>query len=213
MFLIDGNFGVCCMKTFFLSLLQGNAQTIFWASAIAGTLLFALRIVTTLVGGIFDGGGEFDDYLDDSAGDHHETPSFRIFSLHSISGFFMMFGWVGLACYTQFKLSYASSLGIAAVAGILIMLLTAVIFRSALLLESNGTTFTIKNTVGLVGTVYQQIPKDGQGKIHVVVNGITRELLAQSLDHQEIESFAIVRVVRALDYEVVAVVIDQPRKV
>ena len=117
----------------------------------------------------------------------------------------MMFGWVGLACIKQLGYDHHIAMMFAILAGIVTMLLTALIFKGALMLVSPGTKFDIKQTVGLVGTVYQQIPHDGQGKIQLVVDGVTREILAQSSDHSMIESFKIVRVVEVLDHEVVVV--------
>jgi len=73
------------------------------------------------------------------------------------------------------------------------------------LLVSHGTQFDIEKTVGLVGTVYQRIVGNEPGKIHVVVDDITRELLALSVGGDDIESFCIIRVVRVLDYETVIV--------
>ena len=136
---------------------------------------------------------------------HHDVPSFKLFTLHSISGFFMMFGLVGLACTDQFDLSYVHAFAIAAVAGVSVMVLIALIFRSALLFQGSGTVFTLNKTVGLVGTVYQRIPAHGQGKVSLVVNGISREVLAQSPDKKPIESFKIVTVIRVVDHEVVEV--------
>ncbi len=194
------------MLTDIINLFHEAGNTIFWASATAGTTLFALRMLTALFGSALD----VDDMDADSfeAGDdhHHEASSFKLFSLHSIAGFFMMFGWVGLACTQQFAMPYGNAFLLAFIAGAGTMLLTACIFRGALLLEGPGSIFRIEKTIGLVGTVYQRIPAHGQGKVHLMINGVTRELLAQSHDNKPIESFALVEVVNVVDHEIVEVI-------
>ena len=86
------------------------------------------------------------------------------------------------------------------------MLLTAFLMKWMLYAESSGTVFTIHKTKGLTGSVYQRIPEVGQGKIHIVVDGITREILAQAQDGVSIESFVLVQVVKVIDYEIVEVI-------
>lgn len=188
------------------SFLKESSDLVFWASALFGTILFLLRLGTSILGSSshelddFDGTG-WDD------GDVHHSPagSFKLFTMHSLSGFFMMFGWVGLACMKQLQYSHYVSMAIAFLAGIIVMIFTALIFKGALLLVSTGTRFDIKKTVGLIGSVYQQIPAQGQGKIHIVLDNVTREILAQSLNHHVIDSFKLVSVIRVLDHEVVIV--------
>jgi len=165
------------------------------------------------LGGILhmsDTGSEYLDIdnfdIESNTHNTHTTPSFKLFTLHSISGFFMMFGLIGLACINQFDLSHTYAFLIAFIAGFAVMMLTAVILRSAMLFESSGSVFAINQTVGLIGTVYQRIPESGQGKIQIKVNNITREILAQSADKRAIESFTVIKVVNIIDHEVVEVI-------
>lgn len=178
----------------------------FWACALFGSTLFLLRLVLSLFGSIAEEFGDIShSEYDDGDVYHSASGSFKIFTIHSISGFLMMFGWVGLACTKQSGYQSSIALLIAFVMGICVMLLTALIFKGASLLVSSGSQFNIQKTIGLVGTVYQYIPAHGQGKVHLVVDGVIRELLAQSVDHMEIESFSIVEVVQVLDHELVVV--------
>lgn len=189
--------------------LANSTNTIFWASAIVGTTLFALRVLMALIGGSFDmDDTDLDTFDTDGDTDFHQhsRPSLKLFSLHSLSGFFMMFGWVGLACTIQLGLPSFNAFLWALLAGFIVMLLTALLFKGILSLQDAGAVFSIEKTVGLVGTVYQTIPSRGQGKIQVVVDGVTRELLAQSEDSTYIESFNLVKVVRVIDHEIVEVV-------
>lgn len=194
------------MLTSYISLIKETPDLIFWASAFFGTILFCLRLCATIIGGfsqewadnedgMFDGGDEY----------HHHTNSFKLFTLHSISGFFMMFGWVGLACIKTLQYTHFNALLFSLIAGFATMMLTALIFKWSQLLVSGGSRFIIEETIGVVGTVYQRIPAHKQGKIQLVVNGVTRELLAQSNDGHSIESFCTIEVTGIIDHETVLV--------
>jgi hypothetical protein len=186
--------------------LKESPDVVFWASALFGTTLFFMRLCVTMLGGLSDEWADGDDLaMDDSDGMHHQTGSFKLFTLHSLSGFFMMFGWVGLACTKQLEYSQQASMVYGLLAGSVTMMLTALIFKWSRMLVSTGTRFNIEKTINLVGTVYQRISGNEPGKIQVVVDGVTRELLALSCDGGDIESFQIVRVVKVLDYETVMV--------
>ena len=117
----------------------------------------------------------------------------------------MIFGWVGLACVKQLGYGHVASIAIAFCAGLLTMVLTTFIFKSAFLLVSPGSHFDVKKTIGLTGTVYQQIPEQGLGKIQIEVEGMTREVLAQSADHANIASYSLVVVTGIIDNDVVIV--------
>lgn len=188
------------------SFIKETPDLVFWAAALFGTTLFFLRLCATLISGVTDEMSEIDHTFGDDGEMHHSsTGSFKLFTIHSISGFFVMFGWVGLACIKQLGYSHPMSILVALIAGITAMALTGLIFKGAMLLVSSGTHFDIKKTIGLVGTVYQRIPHNGLGKIQLVVDGVTREILAQSLDQCAIDSFKLVKVIKFLDHEIVVV--------
>jgi len=194
------------MIFFLLHLLKELPNFVFWASALFGTTLFLMRLCATMIGGLIHEWADGDDLaIEDGDGAHHQTGSFKLFTLHSISGFFMMFGWVGLACAKQLQYGHQISIMYGLLAGVITMVLTALIFKWSQLLVSRGTRFDITTTIGLVGTVYQRISGNEAGKIQIVVDEVTRELLALSSDGDDIESFCIVRIVKVLDYETVIV--------
>ncbi|MEM1282385.1 MAG: hypothetical protein AAGG81_02400, partial [Chlamydiota bacterium] len=137
---------------------------------------------------------------------HHGTDkAFKVFSTHSLTGFFMMFGWVGLACYKQYGISSTLSILVASVSGVLMMVVTVYLFKLAALLVSSGTKFHIEESLGRRATVYQKIPASGVGKIQITVNGYQREICAVSENHQEIGSFTEVTVKKVIDNQMVAV--------
>lgn len=188
------------------------SELVFWAAAFFGSTLFIVRLCISAMSGLTDdidsSGHGHDGHMvahDGTEHYHSASSSFKLFTIHSLSGFFMMFGWVGLACLNQLSMSQHASCIAAFFAGFTIMIVTALIFHGARLLVSEGTQFDIKKTIGSVGVVYQKIPSDGQGKIQLVVDGITRELLAQSLDHRIIASFKNVCIVKVVDHETVVV--------
>lgn len=193
------------MINFIINFLASSSDTIYWISATVGTTFLLLRIAMS-----FLGGGFFEDDMDldhgHDTGDHHENALFKFFTLHSLSGFLMMFGWSGLACIYQFDVSAGYACLIALACGFTMLMIVGFIMRATKFFESPGSVFSSKETIGLVGTVYQQIPAEGQGKIQLVVNGNTRELLAQSFDKKDIESFTLIKVVKAVDHEMVEVI-------
>lgn len=188
-----------------INFLYSSSDTIYWISATVGTTFFLLRMALS-----FFGGGFFEDAIDvdDAAydGEHHDGALFKFLTMHSLSGFLMMFGWSGLACIHQFFLPSGSTAVIALGCGFVMLLVTVSIMRAARFFEAHGSVFSAEKTVGLKGMVYQSIPAHGQGKIHIVVDSSTRELLAQSHTKKAIEPFALVKVVKALDHEIVEVI-------
>jgi membrane protein implicated in regulation of membrane protease activity len=178
----------------------------FAAFAFMGTLFFFLRVVWMLVGGFGD-----HDVASDAAhggGAHHDHASdsvFKLFSINSVTAFFMMFGWIGLTASRQWELAAAGSLLSALGAGVLSMLLIAWLFNMFLNLSSPGERFDIAATVGRTASVYQRIPAAGKGKVQVSLDGAMRELEAVAEDGQPIESFQNVTVLRVVDHQTVAV--------
>jgi hypothetical protein len=186
--------------------LTQSADNIFWILALAGTIFFAMRLLMFMIGGAFEMFADADMHTDhDDYSTHGDALSFRLFTLHSLSGFLMMFGWVGLACSKNYDLSAGQTMVVALVAGIVTMLLTAALFWGAQRFVSKGTQFDIHKTIGLVGTVYQQITPDYPGKVNLIVDGVTREVLAHSGTGKQIDSFVLVKVSRVLDHESVVV--------
>ncbi len=189
---------------YFISLLHNPSDIIFSVCAIIGTMLFVLRILMSVFSGAFD--TEVDIFENDSTHIHHEACAVKVFSLHSLSGFFMTFGLVGLGCSLQYEYSPFDSFYYAFIAGVSIMLINALIFHLAKRLHSSGDNFSIEKTVGLTGVVYQAIPSRGQGKVQLIINDATREVLAQSShDAGPIESFCSVKVVKVINFETVEV--------
>lgn len=179
-------------------------EAAFWVCATVGTTLFVLKSLLMIVGGL-------DGHVDTDAGDvGHEGAdgsdvAFKLLSINSITGFFMMFGWVGLAAYKQMSMNGLISLLLGAFAGLVMMLLTARLFQSARLFTSSGSRFVITNAIGQIGSVYEEIQAGGSGKIQITVDHVTREIDAVSADGSAIASFKTIEVIEVVNPTTVSV--------
>ncbi len=196
------------MNAFYASL--SSIEKIFLVCALIGGVLFLIRTVLFFFGGDSDADADFDidagvidvDALADGAeidvGEIESSTSFHIFSLHGITGFFMMFGIVGLAMSYQSKLTPLVAVGGALVAGIFTMWLVAKILISMKRLQSDGT-IQLKNAIGEEGTVYLTIPAEGTGKVQVVVQGRLLVFEARSGKMEELKTGENVRVSKVVN--------------
>lgn len=172
---------------------------VFWFFALAGTFFFAIRLGMMMIGQDF---GE--DGLDADIGD--SDAAFEMLSINSITAFVMMFGWAGLTSYIQFSHPASVAIVVALLVGVLSMLLIAWLFQLAKGLTSSGATFDIKDTVGLVASVYQNIPAQGRGRINVTTKkDVLKELDAISEEQCDIASFEQVEIVKVIDKQTVSV--------
>lgn len=179
----------------------------FWTCAVAGTTFFALKTLFMLLGG-FDHDLDADLDSDDVAheGGDSSDAAFQLISIYSLTGFFMMFGWVGLACYKQAEISGILSVLIAGFAGFFTMYVTAKLFYYAKSFASSasGSVFVIESTIGKVATVYQEIPENGKGVVQLVVYNTTREIEAVS-KNGKIDSFKNVKIISVVNPTTVSV--------
>lgn len=192
------------MGTFFESL--NAVEKIFFISAMAGGIMFILRMILTLIGGHHDGdagGGAHDGFdmhhdvgdVGDSGHDmghdgdhaHDSDSSFKLLTLQGLTAFFMMFGLVGLALSRQAGAATFAAVFGAALGGLFSMWVMAKLFKSMSRLQSDGT-MDIRNAVDQEGTVYLTIPAEGEGKVQVAVQGSLREMTAVSKYKNEIKT-------------------------
>lgn len=154
--------------------------------AIPATLILLIQTILTLIG-IGDNGvdsdigdadidadaadGVFGAELTDGDSDPSGLDGLRIFSVRGIIAFFVVFGWTGILL-DSLSLSPVISVGVGAVAGFLIMLLIALLFRAVMKLESDGNVDN-RNALGVSGTVYLKIPpnREGTGKVNIMIQG------------------------------------------
>lgn len=155
----------------------GTLHQVFWGCAIAGSLVFAIQAVLTLLG--MD---STDVDVDVPDGDTLDFGGLSMFSVRNLVNFLVGFGWGGVSFYSGISNPYLLVL-VAVVTGVLFVLMFFFIYKQTRKLESNGA-FDIKNCVGKVADVYLRIPAkgEGRGKIQVSVNGSVHELDAMSND-------------------------------
>lgn len=165
-------------------------DTLFWLFALGGSSVFVIQFILSLLG------------MDN----HEESGDFKWLSKQALTGFIMMFGWVGLTCRKEFEFTNAASSLIAFGVGLLSILIIGSIFRVAKKLQSSGTVFKIDDAVGKNGVVYHRIPENGIGKISISLEDFTYEIDAVSLHHKELASFTQVHVIKKSDDTTVVVV-------
>ena len=159
-------------------------DSLFWFCALTGSGLFLIQFLLTLIG--------------DLDNESHSINDFKWLSKQAITGFLMMFGWVGLTCKKEFECTNLTSSFIGFLCGIVAMVITGFIFKMAGHLKSSGTVFCIDDAIGKEATIYQQILKGEKGKISLSLNGFTHEIDAISLD-EEIPSFTPVHIINKVD--------------
>lgn len=187
------------MAAIFSSLNELISQDpIFWCCALTGTCLFVIQFLLTFLGG---GDGDFD-----SGGGEVDASNLKWLSKQAMTGFLMMFGWVGLTCKKEFHLALFPTIVFAFLAGLLAIFVTALLFRGVRKLRSSGTVFRIEDAVGREATVYQRIPKGGVGKITLSLHDLTHEIDAISQLEEDLPSFTQVQVLNTSDATTVVVV-------
>ena len=171
------------MEAFYSSL--SAVQKVFLFCALVGGIIFVLRMVLMVIGlgdhDVHDGG------LDHVDGHGDSDTSFKLFSLHGLTCFFMMFGLVGLGLSRQFWVPDIIAAAIGTVAGLFTFWVIAKLFSSMTKLQSDGT-LKLSNAIGQQGKVYLTIPADGTGQVQVAFQGRLMIYDAISANKEEIKT-------------------------
>ena len=179
-----------------------NKETFFWFFALSGSVILFIQLILNLFG-LSDHHDIGDTDIDTGEID---TSNFKWLSKQALSGFFMMFGWIGLSCLKEFEFNVLLSLAIAFIAGVLAMFVSGFIFKMARKLHSSGTVFKIEDAIGQEAMIYQRILKKDKGKILISLNNLTREIDAIALNEEGIPSFTKVKIINKVDENTVSVV-------
>ncbi len=174
-----------------------SENNFFWFFAIVGSALFVFQFLLSMSGA--------SDH--DSNGEHDLTDpgNFKWLSKQAVTGFLMMFGWVGLTCQKEFNLGSAVSAGIAFLGGLVAVIATGFIFKTAKKLHSPGHVYDLQQALGKEAMVYQQIVKGGMGKISVSIQDMMYEIDAIALNGEEFPSFTRVKIIEQVDEKTVVV--------
>ena len=158
-------------------------QMFYVASAVLGGIVFLVRLMLLVFVG--DDGAVEDIGLDSDVG-------FQLLSIQGLSGFFVMFGLVGLAL-TQVGVSELVTGGLALVAGGITVVAVALLSSLMLGLQSSGNV-DIGSSVGAEGQVYLTIPADGIGRAQIRIRDRLRTYDATSKTKEELKTSTPIRV-------------------
>lgn len=178
-----------------------SLEKTFWVFALLFSFLFLLQSILSFIGGdAGEAGGDADHSVGADDGTGHQ-----FFTIKNMIAFFTIFGWTGLAC-VKGGMSGVASIGIAVLAGSVVVLMMAVLFKSMSKLKQSGT-LQMKNAVGLIAEAYLFIPakRGGFGKVHIKVQGSLHELQAITDDEEQIATGKLVKVVGTINDSVLLV--------
>ncbi len=146
---------------------------LFFTCAVLGGAVLVLQVLAGVLGMGHDGA----DGAHDGHG-HEIGDGLNLFSVRAIAAGAAFFGLGGLASGAA-GLGAPIALAAGAVAGGAAMAAVAILMRSLLRFESDGTV-SIAGAVGATGTVYLSIPgeRGGAGKVHLNLQNRTVELQA-----------------------------------
>jgi hypothetical protein len=164
---------------------------LYIALAILGGIIFIIQLVM-----LFLGSGGFGDIGDtDVSGGSMDASAYalKFFSFQNLSGFFLMFGFIGAYTQNQTHNEFISFFA-ALVSGLIISFVMSKFMKMMLKLQSSGN-INYQTAVGLNGTVYLNIPANGCGQIQIAVKGRMIYPNAVSVDHVEIKTGTRISVV------------------
>jgi len=139
-------------------------KQIFYAIGICSLAVLLLQMLLSVFGMGHDGHADFT-----TPGDHDS--GLGLFSIRTVTGFFVGFGWTGAILLNQGYSIYAAIAGGVAV-GAGFLFATAFLILNLLRLQSSGN-LDYRNAIGTVGTVYSTIPaaEAGGGQLELVLQG------------------------------------------
>jgi membrane protein implicated in regulation of membrane protease activity len=178
------------MEAFYNSL--SPVQKFFLFSAVVGGAIFILRMIMMIFG---LGGHDVHDGQFDYSDTHADADaSFKLFSLHGLTGFFMMFGLVGLGLSRQRLIPdlFAGAVGV--LAGLATVWVIGKVFSTMTKLQSDGT-LRLSDAIGQQGKVYLTIPAGGTGQVQVAFQGRLMIFEAMSANKEAIKTGELVVVI------------------
>jgi hypothetical protein len=176
-------------------------EKIFWVIAILFSVLFLIQAILSFTGGDSDTAmGDADVSIDSDDGLGHQ-----FFTIKNLIAFFTVFGWTGIA-FIKGGMSQGITIGAALGAGVLMVAMMMVLFRSMSKLKHSGT-LELSNALNKIGETYLVIPaqRNGYGKVHIKVQGSLKELQAITDDAMAIPTGKLVKVVEILNNSILIV--------
>lgn len=181
---------------------MSTLEQTYWIIALVGSCVFLIIFILTFISGGGDADMEADgaDFEADDGG-----VGFQFFTFKNVVAFFTIFGWTGVTC-VQNDLSTGLSLVLATIAGLIMMVITSLLFFWMHKLAESGT-LKIDNALGVIGEVYLPIGanRSKMGKVQIKVQGSLRELEAISDEPEDLKTGAMVKVVEIVSAEILLV--------
>jgi hypothetical protein len=178
--------------------LNAARQTFYGIGLVAGFIALVLAVLSFI-------GMEHHDAVDAAGSADVDHGGGGILSIKPLTGFLLGFGLAG-GMALDAGLPLIAAVGIACLAGALIMWIIVLMFRTIYAMKSDGT-MRINDAVGAVGTVYVALPpkKGAGGQVVVNFNGRQETFAALSAAEQPITSGNKVKVVGIIDGRTVLV--------
>ena len=173
----------------------------YWIIAILGSIIFLVIFALTFIGASdVDMETDISDVDADDGG-----VGFQFFTFKNVIAFFTIFGWTGILCIDN-ELSTAVTIFISSFAGLLMMVLTSLLFFWMHKMAESGT-LKIKNAIGAIGEVYLPIGanRSSIGKVQIKVQGSLRELEAVTDSEEILSTSTLVKVVEIIGAELLLV--------
>lgn len=188
------------MKDFFAGMT--SLEQTYWIIALIGSVVFAIIFLMTFIGGDMD--SDMDADISDLEADDGGV-GFQFFTFKNVVAFFTIFGWTGVTCLDN-GFSSSTSLIIATIAGLIMMVLTSLLFLWINSLAESGT-LRIKNAIGNIGEVYLPIgaKRSKIGKISIKVQGGLKELEALTDDDETLTTGTVIKVLDVISAELLLV--------
>ena len=139
--------------------------------------------------------GDGDGLPDGEPGGQGGAPGLRLFTFRGVVAFLTVTGWGALAI-SRAGHPWIAALLVGVLLGAAAMVLTAVVMRLFLRLQTDGTV-DVQNAVGLAGEAYLPIParRAGEGKVNVVIQDTMTECAAVTDEAQPISTGEAVTVI------------------
>lgn len=171
-----------------------KSDSFFWFCALAGSGMFFIQFMINILGGTDQDSFDVGDTTDANS-NSADFRKFKWFSMQTLTGFLMMFGWTAITCQSEFGLKNLPTIGFSISAGVLAAFIIRSIFKYAKKLQSYGSPYRIEDAIGKEAYVYQSIPKDGIGKISISLHNFTHEIDAISHNSEALPSFTRVKII------------------
>lgn len=195
------NFKIKQLMEAFFERMTTLEQT-YWIIALLGSAIFLVIFTLTFIGG---GDIDMEADMDVAEGGDDGGVGFQFFTFKNVIAFFTIFGWSGIICIDN-KLSNTLTIIISSLSGLVMMVLTSLLFFWMSSMAQSGT-LKIKNAIGVIGEVYLPIGANRSkiGKIQIKVQGSLRELEAITDAKEELTTTSIIKVVQVISDELLLV--------